>query len=116
MSFVTDISGPGQNQTHILPNFSENIGGRGTFSTNILNKAGKKDMVNGNLISCINWLLNTIRIITIKRGIQWQWGDNSYISVQICYGKCRLFLQKSLDIGVIPFLYTADFFIKCLCL
>ena len=51
MSFVTNISGPRQNQTHILPNFSENIGGRGTFSTNILNKAGKKDMVNGNIIS-----------------------------------------------------------------
>ena len=42
MSFVTDISGPKQYQTHILLNFSENIGGRGTFSTNVLNKAGKK--------------------------------------------------------------------------
>ena len=41
MSVATDISGPRQHQTHILPNFSETIEGKGIFSPNIWNKAGE---------------------------------------------------------------------------
>ena len=54
-------------------------------------------------------LLNKVRNFAINRSRKLDWGDNSHILVQICYWKRRLFLQKSLNIGVSAFLYTAVF-------
>ena len=67
LGHLLDIFGPRQNQTYKLPNFSEKFRGQGNSFNQYLKKqkAWEKVIVNGKIISRINWLLIYIFFIYV---------------------------------------------------